>query len=402
MPTPGDKFLSDGISPDPTELTPSSDTQPASSRRSIRPLAPSLPDDTPAPAADPRSEGADVLADIPPSPASLRSGEEMGGGQSATPDLIAPSRPSPAPRPKPIAQANFESSHATPRADGERPVVVPNVDGERPIASPRTMGERRTAVPLAEALPEEETNTKATPRPKAGSARLPRADAEDMTKRLTLASIQFRKGQPGLAIAQLEELLELYPNAASAHELLGDIYASAPPVNQPADAASSYSPYDPVKAQQAYEQALALEPGRVTAESKLARLTLRDRESRLKSELGIAYAGADAPVFASAGSAGSRGLTLSLVATALLPGLGQILRGEYLKGGAIVAGYLITVLIWAALPESREVLGSLFRVRNSHPAPVGSGFAGGALLTLSSAIWLYALVDIVWISKKPR
>lgn len=241
-------------------------------------------------------------------------------------------------------------------------------------------------VPLAESLPEQDVPAAPIRRP-ARTAQTPggRADAEDLTRRLTLASIQFRRGQTQQAKQELDTLLAFYPQSAQAYELQGDLLASE------GNAAG---------AQEAYEAALRCEPGRVTAESKMARLTLRKTEETRRAELGVAYAGAETPSFAAANPDSGRNLMKAVIASAIFPGLGQIVQGEFIKGLIIVGATIIVSLVWFTLPDFRAVLRLL-----SHPQVIpsnlGTGFGTMACGTIGTVLWLYSLVDLFWKRRAP-
>lgn len=231
-------------------------------------------------------------------------------------------------------------------------------------------------VPLAEELPDAATEPVTPPRIQRVAKPARRMDPEDLTRRLTAANIQHRRGQSDLARQQIEEALSEYPHSASAHELYGDIL----------QALSRNS-----AATEAYEAAIREEPGRVTAEAKLARLTLRDNEDRTRAKVGVAYAGEERPAFATQTADGAGGRFSPALASAVIPGLGQVLRGEYVKGIALAVIYLVTILIWAALPDARQMLGSALHVRGT--AAAGPGI--GTLLTSAAGfgVWLYSIVD---------
>jgi len=242
-----------------------------------------------------------------------------------------------------------------------------------PRPAPATDAKR---VPLAEELPEASPEPIARPRVPRSAGHSRHLDTEDLTRRMTAANIQYRRGQTDLARQQIEEALAEFPQSASVHELYGDILQS---LSRNTEAA------------EAYEAAIRLEPGRVTAEAKLARLTLKDNEDRTRAKVGVAYAGAERPVFATQTAAGAGGRFSPAIASAVIPGLGQVLRGEYVKGGVLAVVYVATILIWASLPDARQMLSSALHVRGSIPAGPGIGTVIASLVGFG--VWLYAILD---------
>jgi hypothetical protein len=178
----------------------------------------------------------------------------------------------------------------------------------------------------------------------------------------------------------LDTLLELYPQSAQAYELRGDLLASEG---------------DTAGATAAYESALRCEQGRVTAESKLARLTLRQTEQSRRAELGVAYAGAETPSFAASNPDTGRTFIKALIASAIFPGLGQIVQGEFIKGLIIAGATVIVSLVWFTLPDFRAILQML-----SHPQTLsltrGSSFGSVACGTVNTGLWIYSFADLIW------
>lgn len=209
---------------------------------------------------------------------------------------------------------------------------------------------------------------------------------EDQTERLlTMANIQFRRGQTTEAEKSLAQVLEAKPRDAAAHELMADIKLAR------GDFAGGL---------QSLKSALEIEPGRATAEAKLARAALRRTEQDRIKSLGVAYAGADAAYVRLDGGS-RRGGRLAAMASAFLPGLGQFLNGEAAKGVIVLILYGLGLLLLALVPGTGDALSQLFlSAAGSHrrAAPV-SGFSW-FLMALLTAIWLYAVVDAVLVSRR--
>lgn len=89
-----------------------------------------------------------------------------------------------------------------------------------------------------------------------------------------------------------------------------------------------------------------------------------------------------------------------LLSAFVLPGLGQIVKGERTKGLAIIAA--VNLLLLASLFVILPVVGKLLLARQgTAPDPVGllsegirsAAFAGRVILALLGAVWGYAAID---------
>ena len=200
-------------------------------------------------------------------------------------------------------------------------------------------------------------------------------EEEEARRLLTTANILLRRGQTAEAERAAQEALGKRPADAGAHELLGDIRLAQ-------------GAFDDARA--AYKEALTREPGRATAEAKLARAILRQSEDQRRASLGVAYAASGASLMGSAGEDDRGRRTRQAVFTALLPGLGQIIGGEFVKGGIIAGVYCLGWLLFS-LTAGRSTLTAL-----GQPARLNIGALGGLplfALLLLTADWLYAVVD---------
>ncbi len=193
------------------------------------------------------------------------------------------------------------------------------------------------------------------------------AGEEEAGRRLMDVQIQLRRGQVVEAEQGVRTLLAERPSDPAALELLGDIQAG----RGEWDAAGA-----------SYQAA----KGRASAESKFAKLTLRRAEDQRRAKLGVAYAASDASLVGQGNTEGGRrGSVWAIVGSAICPGLGQIVGGQYVKGGILVAVFVLCLGLFTLLP---------------HGAGRGSYF-GPAFWLLSAVAtgdWLYAVVDAVRVS----
>jgi tetratricopeptide (TPR) repeat protein len=211
------------------------------------------------------------------------------------------------------------------------------------------------------------------------------AQEEENNRQLTVANIQFRRGQMAEAEKAVQEILAVRPGDAAANELLADIRLAK-------------NDFD--GAQQALKAALSAEPGRSTAEAKMARAVLRGQERQRMASLGVAYAASDTALMRlSDGSRRSR--QWAAFGSALIPGLGQYVNGETTKGIVIAAVYFLTIVVLSQMPDTRGLAHQVTRLlagRHIGTTPV-RGFSW-FLLLLMLADWLYAVIDAAMASRR--
>lgn len=193
------------------------------------------------------------------------------------------------------------------------------------------------------------------------------ATQEAVGRLLTSANIQFRRGLDKEAEAAVREALVLRPEDAAAWELLGDIHLAK--FNAPA-------------ALESYRKALMVEPGRVSAEGKLARATLRQTEDKRIDRMGVAYASSDTAVIRPTDSGNqAKNLALVGIGSAFLPGLGQFVNGDWLKGGILAGTFLLLLFALSRVPAGR----------GGHGAAPSVLF--WALIAVVVVVWIVALSD---------
>lgn len=183
-------------------------------------------------------------------------------------------------------------------------------------------------------------------------------------------NLLLRRGSFAEAEAAARAVLAERPADAAAHEVVGDVLAA----RGDADGAKA-----------SYRESLKHEPGRASAESKFATLTLEGAEASRRAALGVSYAAQDTSLAGTGG--GGRGLWAGLLGSALCPGLGQIVQGQVTKGLILVGVFLAGLGLMALLPKG-----------GTGHSYFGAGFwLVSALLT---ADWVYAVADIALSSKQ--
>lgn len=187
------------------------------------------------------------------------------------------------------------------------------------------------------------------------------AAEEAAARRLTDAQILLRRGQAAEAEQAVQALLAERPADLAALELLGDVQAG----RGEWDAAGA-----------SYQAA----GGRASAEAKFARLTLRRAEEQRREKLGVAYAASDtALVGRGDAQAGKRGAWWGVLGSAICPGLGQIVGGQYVKGGILAGVFVLCLGLFTLLPHG--------------PGRAYFGLGFWLLLAVVTGDWLYAVAD---------
>lgn len=217
------------------------------------------------------------------------------------------------------------------------------------------------------------------------------ADDEEAVRLLTRANIQLRRGLTADAEAAVHTLLATRPTDAGAWELLADIRLMRA---------------DLPGAQEALKKSLAVQPGRATAEIKLGRAALQASERERMQTMGMAYAASDASLVRFSGG-GGRGGQWAAVGSALIPGLGQYVNGEVVKGIIVAAVYFLSLLLLSLLPDTQNLLHSVAGLAaGGHSRRGGAAGSGGAsivsvlLFLIMTAAWVYGIVDAARASQR--
>ncbi|HEX5323180.1 MAG TPA: hypothetical protein VFW40_05285 [Capsulimonadaceae bacterium] len=225
--------------------------------------------------------------------------------------------------------------------------------------------------PLAESLPDAESVAPPTPAPRAARPRTQPAIAppnEEAQKFVRDANLLRMRGQFVPAVQAMQSAIRLAPNDPEAVELLGDIQKQAGRLQ---DALAAYT--------RAAE--LQSAPGRrATIEAKMARIVL-ERDKAAIGQLQHT-------------SLGQGNVLTTVVLSAVVPGLGQILAGQTWRGAIILATWAITLIIVLLLPQTKIVFDGLFsELRGGPPAPAGDALKVLAVLLVNVAIWIFAMID---------
>lgn len=197
----------------------------------------------------------------------------------------------------------------------------------------------------------------------------------EIDKLLSTANVHRMRGQFIEAEDTYKQALELAPDRLDIMELVADMLQARGQL----DAAAAE-----------YRKILGHEPGRVSAETKYARVVL-EIGTREQAKL-IAQEMIDNPGKRTA----PRNPLLAAILSVAVPGLGQLYTREFAKGAIILGAFLLSVVILALSPmETANIFNNLRALVN----PVGSrgNLPVGGLVILASCvlafIYIYAVID---------
>jgi hypothetical protein len=160
-----------------------------------------------------------------------------------------------------------------------------------------------------------------------------RAELESAEKLIREARVEKMRGSPQKALAMVKQAAEIAPGAAVVQEALGD------------DLSERSRPGEALKA---YRMALRLDPSNIGVERKHAALVatiggLGSVDDQLRAALSDSFL----PDSADSMTGG----LASVLFTAILPGLGQILVGKIVFGAFLLGSWLIGV-IWLTMMKA--------------------------------------------------
>ncbi len=213
-------------------------------------------------------------------------------------------------------------------------------------------------------LPDPQSSPQSPPKPRPIPPVRPKRDyaaEEEAGRRLTAATIELRRGRVAEAEAAVRAILADRPTDSGAWELLGDIEESR-------------GNWDAAIA--AYQNALAHQLDRASAEAKVGKAVLRRAEQARQKSLGVAYAAADTSLMRR--TDGERSGLWIVLGSVVCPGLGQIVQGQTVKGAILVGIFLMGVVL----------LTLVHGTGHSYFTP-----AFWAVSAVLAADWLYAVAD---------
>lgn len=212
---------------------------------------------------------------------------------------------------------------------------------------------------------------------------------------LTLANVHRMRGQTRLAQETLQQALALSGDTpptrtdAPVYELLGDLLA--------ADGKDS-------EARDAFDTAHKLDPGRASAERKLAQMVLRIADADREKALAEAILRGEAPAVVDplAPAAVKRSPVLAFLLSSVLPGVGQMYNGQIVKGIICAAVFLPALLALIYAPGASGFFEQVLPVLGGGTPRAGGQVSPGLLLLmfLAAVIWMYAVIDAPMVASK--
>jgi tetratricopeptide (TPR) repeat protein len=199
---------------------------------------------------------------------------------------------------------------------------------------------------------------------------------EEIERLLRLAHIHQVRGERSKAKDLLQQALELDAENAGVWELLGDYQREAG---------------DWQGAHDAYKKAHELDPSNAPVERKYAEAVLqltRQQEQYQQWERAIEGKGAGD------GIALPRNPGLAFLLSLLMPGVGQLYNGQFVKGGVILGIMVLGVVIFLATPGGSDFIYNLLAYL-VNPARVRGGMSGLQLFAalMMFLAWVYAFID---------
>ena len=196
----------------------------------------------------------------------------------------------------------------------------------------------------------------------------PKARVEQLLRE---AQLQRMREQWSAAELLCREALEIAPEDTQGLEMLGDLQVGKGDLDT---------------ALEHYRKALELQPQRVALEEKIAHLVLlKDQEERDKIAAQFLL---DSPP---SKADQKRFTAVAVLLSAVFPGGGQLLMGQYVKGGVLMAAFAVGMVL--GVPDLYKLLGSLSAMPGSHAPVVHPNPFFAMLGLLSIVVWFYSLLD---------
>jgi tetratricopeptide (TPR) repeat protein len=197
---------------------------------------------------------------------------------------------------------------------------------------------------------------------------------EQLDALLREANILRMRGQAQAAEERCRAALELSPGDSSALEMLGDFLRERGRLEEAAEQ---------------YRQAATAAPERPSPERKFAEITLELAEQqRLRDAAAFMLANPRSP------KEQRRNVYFALFLSSIFPGLGQFYNQELIKGGCLVAGALLCLVLGG--DALFRLVFTVAAMRNSGPVNQYGAWFG----MLGLVLWLYAVVDAVVTAQK--
>ncbi len=199
---------------------------------------------------------------------------------------------------------------------------------------------------------------------------------DEVEKLLRNAHIFMTRGQIEEARKLLEQAQEIMPDNAEVWASIGDFWHGAGKLEE---------------AHHAYKKAHELEPENAFIERKYAQIVLemtRQQEQYQQWEMMLEgkRPGDDLMLRRNPG--------LAFLLSFLMPGVGQLYNGQFVKGGIVLGIWVLGWIVFTLTPGGSEFVGNLLAFL-VNPARVKGGLSGFQmfLLLILFLTWLYAFIE---------
>jgi tetratricopeptide (TPR) repeat protein len=202
-----------------------------------------------------------------------------------------------------------------------------------------------------------------------------------VNKLLSSANVARMRGSLGEAEQLVRQALEISPDNPVANELLGDIYLQDGKVEE---------------AKAAFKLAMEKSPGNATLETKHARAALASANLQIFSEM--------SPGGSAIGAVTPKSVGLLGCASIIVPGAGQILLGQTVKGIVFLGAYLVSLAF-----SAKTILGlfnavlpaGMSQLRAQGKSLDTGSLTGYVFFAILGVVWFAALIDVLVSAKMP-
>jgi tetratricopeptide (TPR) repeat protein len=199
---------------------------------------------------------------------------------------------------------------------------------------------------------------------------------EEVERLLRQAHLQQLRGQLAEAQASVQQALELMPDDASAWEMLGDLRQQAGDLSGAHDA---------------YKRAHELAPDNAAIERKYAQTVLHltmQQEQFMQWQQALEGKLPDEEI------APPRRPSLAFLLSFVMPGLGQIYNGQFVKGAILLGLTLLGFILFLLMGDAHTALQNMLAFL-VNPARMRGSISSLHLfiILILFSVWLYGIID---------
>ncbi len=199
---------------------------------------------------------------------------------------------------------------------------------------------------------------------------------DEVERLLRQAHLEKMRGQSEQARATLQQALELMPDAPDVWELLGDYRREAG---------------DWKGAHEAYQKAHELAPDNPHIERKFAEAVLRLSRQQEQYQMWERALGGNETANA---TLLPRNPGLAFLLSMQMPGVGQLYNGQWVKGGVLLALWVLGWAVFMLTPGSSDFVYNLLAYL-VNPTRVRGGISAFQVILalMLFVVWVYAMID---------